>query len=84
MRESLFRAFLSRQVSQRVVADYVSRCRRVEALLRLDLDACDLSEAGVANIRNQLRREGPRAGMTEGSLANCLTAVRRYAEFRLR
>ena len=82
MRAEAFKSHLTRTIGERTADSYVSRCRRIEAALGLDLDACDLSETGIANIRSGLQRQMPHTGMTPGSLADCLTAARKYGAFR--
>lgn len=82
MRSTPFRAYLMTSIAERTAESYLSRCRRIEAALGLDLDTCDLSDVGIANIRTRLQRAMPGSGMTPGSLADCLTAARKYAAFR--
>ena len=82
MRAEAFKNFLLSTIADRTADSYVSRCRRIEELLRLNLDTCDLSLVGIANIRTDLQQKMPRSGMTPGSLADCLTAARKYGDFR--
>ncbi len=82
MRGEDFKNHLLRTIGDRTADSYVSRCRRIEGALNLNLDSCDLSEPGVTNIRLRLQRQMPGSGMTPNSLADCLTAARKYGEFR--
>lgn len=82
MRAEAFKNHLLRSIGERTADSYISRCRRIEAALALNLDNCDLSAIGIANIRTGLKQQMPRSGMTPGSLADCLTAARKYGEFR--
>ncbi len=79
MNEEGFRSWLKPRLTSRSVSSYVSNARRVEAVLGLDLDGCDASPGGVSTLEDALRRQ--RSQFTEGSLADCLTAMRRYLEF---
>lgn len=82
MREDAFRAYLQPRLTRRSVQNYVSNCRRVQKELLVELDTCDLSEVGVANMRQQLELKMAHSRMTPGSLSDCLTAVRTYRQFR--
>lgn len=83
MQESHFRRYLAGRLStQNAVNSYITRCNRLERELRLDLDTCDLSAVGLANIRAMLHGLVRTTTMTPGSMADCLTAARTYAKFR--
>jgi hypothetical protein len=83
MQESLFRRYLASRLStQKAVNSYVTRCNRLQRELRLNLDTCDLSDVGLSNIRAMLQQLVRTTTMTPGSMADCLTAARTYAQFR--
>jgi hypothetical protein len=78
MKEESFRAWLGGRIDSRSVGSYMSNARRVEKTLRQDLDACDLSEAGLSNIRRVLLA----ADVPLRPAGDCLSALRQYREFR--
>lgn len=80
MDENGFRMFLAPRLGLRSVSSYVSNCARVQRLLGIDLDTCDLSAESMLGLRDRLYRQRPR--LPDASLSNCLSAVRGYAEFR--
>ena len=82
MRAEPFKQFLLRTIGEPTANSYVSRCRRIEDALKINMDTCDLSEGGISNIRMGLQQQMPGSGMTPGSLADCLTAARKYADYR--
>ena len=82
MRAEAFKTQLLKTIGGPAAQSYVSRCRRIERALELNLDNCDLSEIGISNIRMALKRQMPGSGMTLKGLANCLTAARKYEQFR--
>jgi hypothetical protein len=75
--EAADRSATGKPLSKRVVADYVSRCRRVEQMLGCDLD-------GVADLpeRVAIRIESKAIGLSMAGVRSLQTAMRRYFEFR--
>ncbi len=81
-----FGSWLSRHkgYSDRVVANQVSRCRRVERELGLSLDASVNTDAGLDTVIDRIREEiltdASDKSRREGQ-ASLIAATRRYAEF---
>jgi hypothetical protein len=82
-----FREFLLRDqsklsrsgpLSSRAAGNYVSRCNRVQKMLGAPLDRL-LDNEGLETICEVLTRSGEGS---RGSMSDCQTAVRRYAEFK--
>lgn len=69
-----------RPLSSRAAGDYVSRCRRVEALLGTDLDRSGQSLEAIVRRIDALD-DGKANVRVKG---NMQTAVRRYSEYRQR
>lgn len=85
MRDDHFRRYLEqshvgtngRPLSKRAAGDYVSRCRRIEAMLDCDLDAVDARPEELAN-----RIESRTGDLALDGVRSLQTALRRYADFR--
>ncbi len=81
-----FRSWLARGkgYSDKVVANQVSRCRRVERELGLSLDASVNTDAGldsvIVRIREEILTDASDKSRREGQ-ASLISATRRYAEF---
>ena len=50
MRSEAFWKHLTKSIGGPTADSYVSRCRRIEGLLSLNLDNCDLSDVGISNL----------------------------------
>lgn len=77
MRENGFRAWLTSRIGSTSISSYLSNARRVERALKFDLDACDLTEVGLSNVRRALLQ----AGVPPRPASDCLSALRQYREF---
>lgn len=78
MRDDAFRAWLGGRIDAGSVSSYMSNARRVERTLRQDLDASDLSDLGLSNMRSALLT----AGVPPRPASDCLSALRQYSDFR--
>lgn len=78
MNEDGFRAYLLNRLSPRSASSYLSNARRVEAALQIDLHHA-VSSFSLDALEQRLKRQA--ASFTEGSLADCLTALRTYSKF---
>lgn len=77
MREDGFRSFLLKRLDPRSVQSYVAYVRRVERELGSDVEACDLSETGISDVRDRLLA----LGLNEASARNSASSLRAYAAF---
>lgn len=75
--ETTHRGAAGKPLSTRAAGDYVSRCRRVEALLGCDLDAIELTLEAAAT-----RVEARAGDLATDGVRSLQTAVRRYFDFR--
>ena len=78
MREEQFGRWLERRLGS--IGSYISRLRRVERELEIDLDQVGLSPDGIDRIAADLLAR-PGNSFTQGSLDDVTTALRRYGEF---
>lgn len=77
MKEDAFRAHLRARMGGPAAASCLSRVRRIERELRLDLSGTVLDEASILEHVERLRA----GGILGGALANCASALRSYAVF---
>ena len=61
---------------------YASKLAKVEDLLRKDADMLDLSAGGLVGVESALRSAGVRARTPAGTLNDCVSALRAYAQFQ--
>ncbi|WP_375270675.1 hypothetical protein [Sphingomonas sp.] len=78
MREEAFRRFLAPRLGARSIDSYLSNLRRVERVLRVDVDALALDDQLIENVREQLRA----ASVSDAKVSDCLSALRAYAALR--
>jgi hypothetical protein len=78
MNEDGFRAFLGHRLGHRSVSSYISNARRVETVLKVDLDDATRLNS-LDQLEDRLRRAADE--FTAGSLADCLTALRTYFRY---
>jgi len=86
MKEQVYINYLSGKIQGKPIIDYVSRCRRVEKGLNIDLDI-EFSENGGVRVMQILEQEthllrdklhfSPSANIKTG-LANLRNAVKKY------
>lgn len=74
MREEAFRRFFAQRLGARSVDSYLSDLRRVERVLRVDLDDIGADERAVERLRANLCD----AQIGDGKIADCLSAFRAY------
>ena len=78
--EAGFTNFLSTRLGRASIRSYLSNLRRVQRVLGVDLALQDLSPTGIEGIQSRLLKKGG-GEFASGSLADSMTALRRYAEF---
>lgn len=95
MRDDAYRNWLQGKISSRPISDSISRCRRVEESLRIDLDEEYLKDGGRSLIdllkysseHERLNRPAPKGiNFSPGSnikngMASLRSAVKKYFEF---
>lgn len=95
MREVIYRSWLEGKISSRPISDSISRCRRIEDELKLDLDDEYIKDGGQNLIRllrysiedERLKRTAPMGivfmpgSNIKNGMASLRSAVKKYFDF---
>lgn len=78
MQEAAFRKALSQRLGDLSINSYIAYARRVERVIGIDLDDCDLVDDEIEAILRRLQE----ADVSANSVNNSRSALRAYAAFR--
>jgi len=90
MKREAFQSFLvtayhgpysSGPLMERSASSYCSNVARIEAALSIDLDICDLTDAGVSALIRRLQAVRTQERLSDARVSDCVSALKAYASF---